>query len=85
MAEIRENQNQASIQIAAQGVRMSALGDRFERLASDRYTGTQAAQDRLQIAERLSNFSDDLREVKSRINALEQQVARLEANTDDPR
>lgn len=79
MGSLRTDTQGMAVQVAEQGVKINGLSDRFDRLAADRYTGSQAARDRIEIMDRIGTLNSDIRETKSRLNELERSVNEIQS------
>jgi len=81
--KVSSSSDQHAVAIAAIAQKQQDTSDRIAYMSTDRYTGTQAAQDRIQFVERMAEMSSDQRDIKERLRELEQQFARFRARFDD--
>ncbi len=85
LTEVLDSIDSVESRQSMQGQTISALvenqgnaRERLDLLASDRYTATQAAQDKLEIRQNLSTISSRLADYGERIRRLENEWARFE-------
>jgi len=80
--KVSDSSDEHAVAIASIAQKQEDMNARILDMSADRYTGTQAAQDRIQFVERLAEMSSDQRDIKARLRDLEQQFARFRARFD---